>query len=88
MDVKNEKIYAVLRLLRFLRRENTFDLRDVIQIVPCKHPHDVLHGLFAALGVHPVMLPLFRRERFVKRQICFAQHAELLSRSWRRSRLA
>ncbi len=48
-------------VLQSLRRENFLDLLQVIHIVPGKHLHDMFHRLLAALGMHPVMLPLLRR---------------------------
>ncbi|HYL16792.1 MAG TPA: hypothetical protein VEV41_27405 [Terriglobales bacterium] len=40
-----------------LRREDAFDLLNVIEVVTCKHAHDVFDGLFTALGVQAVVLP-------------------------------
>ena len=35
---------------------------NVIEIVTGEHPYDVLHRFFAALGMDPVLLPLFWRD--------------------------
>lgn len=60
--------------------DDSFNLQDVIDVVPGKHFHDRLDGLFAAFGVHAVMFPLLGRKRFQHRKIGFAKYAELLER--------
>lgn len=49
-----------------LGREDPFDLLEVIDVVTSHHARDALEALFAPLGVHAVVLPLFRREAFVQ----------------------
>ena len=43
----------------FSQGEDALDLLNVIEVVTGEHPHDVLHRLFAALGVDSMVLPLF-----------------------------
>ena len=42
----------------YLWREDVFDLSDVIDVVAGKHPHDVLHRLFASFGMDSIVFPL------------------------------
>jgi hypothetical protein len=44
--------------------QDAFDLLEVIEVVTGHHVQDALDGFLAALGVHPVVLPLFRFQRF------------------------
>src|ERR1700680_4030532 len=52
------------QLLTSLRRDDPLDLAQVIEIVSRHHPNDVLDGLNVPLGVHSVVLPLVRPQRF------------------------
>src|SRR5258708_33740189 len=42
------------------------------------HARDMLDRFLATLGVHAVVLPLFRSKRFVERNVSLPQGAELL----------
>lgn len=48
--------------MSFLRREDALNLPNVIEVVAGEHPDDVLHRLFATLGMDSMVLPLFRRD--------------------------
>src|SRR5690348_8550103 len=69
---------AVFMALLALLRQDAFDLSDVVDVVPGEHSHHRLHGLFAALGVHAEVLPLFRSKRFQQRHVRLAQAPVLL----------
>jgi hypothetical protein len=48
------------------RREKTFDLLKVVEVVAGQQAREVLDGFLAAFGVHAVLLPLLGRERSVE----------------------
>jgi len=52
-------------------------LLEVIEVVASEHADDVFDGFLAALGMHAVVFPLFRRERIEQGEICIAHDAEL-----------
>ncbi len=45
-----------------LLHKHPLNLPQVIHIMPRKHPHNMLHRLLTALRMHPVVLPLLRRQ--------------------------
>ena len=42
--------------------QHPFNLPQVIHVMSRKHPHNMLHRFLSALRMHPVMLPLLRRQ--------------------------
>lgn len=59
------------------RRDDRFDLFDVVYVVAREHSYDVLDSFLTTLGVHSVVLPLFRSKRFQQGKICFADRGEM-----------
>src|ERR1700683_2304681 len=47
----------------------------MVNIMSGYHPHDMLDGLLAALGMLAVVLPLIRRKQFQQSKICLAYGA-------------
>ena len=58
------------------RRQDLFDLADVVHVVTRVQADDVFHRLRPTVGMNPMVLPLFRREGLEQRQIHLAEHAE------------
>jgi hypothetical protein len=48
----------------FLVVQDALDLLEVVEVMAGHHMQDALDGLRAALGVHAVVPPLFRLQRF------------------------
>src|ERR1700686_59992 len=71
------QLLARLRSTLF-RPKNPLDLLRVVDVVPSVQANDMLDSLFAPLGVHAVVFPLFRFESLQQGKIRFAEHAEHL----------
>jgi hypothetical protein len=55
--------FAAIRPTLLFVVQDALDLLEVVEVMAGHHMQDALDGLLAALGVHAVMLPLFRLQR-------------------------
>src|SRR5579862_8450679 len=63
--------------------DDSFDLQNVVRVVPGKHSHHMGDAFLAALQMHAVVLPGFVGNFLQHDEIIFAQHAKDFERAFR-----
>src|ERR1035438_2745315 len=61
-----------------LWRQDALDLLQVVKVVAGHHVQDALDSFLAAFGMHAVMLPLFRFQRFEHHEVGVAHRSKYL----------